>query len=71
MRVARTKRACGPEPRPHRPASLLLRVLPPRAEKDAREEVNDEQPELKGKVAEQAKIIGAKWKALTDAQKAP
>ena len=49
----------------------MLRVLPPRAEKDAREEVNDEQPELKGKVAEQAKIIGAKWKALTDAQKAP
>ena len=28
-------------------------------------------PSLKGKVAEQAKIIGAKWQALTDKQRKP
>jgi hypothetical protein len=31
----------------------------------------DENPELKGKVAEQAKVLGIKWKELTPAQKQP
>jgi hypothetical protein len=33
--------------------------------------VIDENPEVKGKVAEMSKLIGAKWKELTAAQKQP
>lgn len=36
-----------------------------------RQNVIKEQPELASKVAEVAKVLGAKWKALSDAEKKP
>ena len=55
-----------PRSAPKRPASAYFLF-----QADMRASIVASDPSLQGKVAEQAKVIGAKWKALSDAQRAP